>query len=51
MRCRNSRFPFVKNIMEMIMHVGILEQNSTNVGLSQFMMVSCVNSEWCEEKS
>jgi hypothetical protein len=48
---RNSQFPIVKNILEMIMHVGILEQNSTNVGLSRFMMVSHVNIEWCEEKS
>ena len=36
---------------EMITQVGILEQNSANVGLSQFVMVSCVTSEWCEEKS
>jgi len=35
----------------MIMHVGILEQNSTNVGRSRFMMVSRVNRGWCEEKS
>jgi len=35
----------------MITHVGILEQNSTNVGLSRFMTVLRVNSEWCEEKS
>jgi hypothetical protein len=49
MPCINSRFPIVKNILETITHVGILEQNSTNVGLSQFMMVSGVNSEWCEE--
>jgi len=41
----------VKNIQEMIMHVGILEQNSTNVGLSWFITVSHVNSKWCEEES
>jgi len=46
---RNSRFPFVKNILETITHVGILEQNSTNVSLSRFMMMSRVNSEWCEK--
>ena len=35
----------------MIMHVGMLEENSTNVGFSRLMAVSHVNSEWCEEKS
>jgi len=39
------------NILETITHVGILEQNLTNIGLSRFMMVSYVISEWCEEKS
>jgi len=48
--CRNSRFPIVKNILEPIMHVGILEQNSTNVGRSRFMVVSRVIRGWCEEK-
>jgi hypothetical protein len=33
------------------MHVGILEQNSTNVGRSWFMTVLRVISEWCEQKS
>jgi len=32
------------------MQVGILEHHSKN-GLSQFMVVARVNSEWCEEKS
>ena len=41
----------MKNILETITLVGILEQNSANVGLSQFMTVSHVISEWCEEKS
>jgi len=41
----------MKNILETVTHVGILEQNSTNVGLFWFMTVSDVNSEWCEEKS
>jgi len=41
----------MKNILEMVTHVGILEQNSTNVGLSRFMAVSHVISEWCEEQS
>jgi len=35
----------------MITHVCMLEQNSTNIGLSRFMTVSLVNSKWCEEKS
>jgi len=35
----------------MITHVGMLEENSTNVGISRLMTVSRVNSEWCEEKS
>jgi len=35
----------------MITYVGILEENSTNVGISRFMTVCRVNSEWCEEKS
>ena len=43
--------PFVKNILETITQVGILEQHSTNSGLSRFMMVSRVNGECCEEKS
>jgi len=43
--------PNAKNILEMITHVGALEQNSTNAGLSRVMAVTCVNSEWCEEKS
>jgi len=38
-------------MLETVTHVGILEQNSTNIGLSRFMAVSCVTSEWCEEKS
>ena len=41
----------MKNILQTITHIGILEHNSTNLGLSQFMMVSRVNGEWCEEKS
>jgi len=41
----------VKNILETITHVSILEQNSTNVGRSRFMTVSRVNRGWCEEKS
>jgi len=41
----------MKNILETIMHIGILEENSTNVGRSQFMTVSCVISEWCEQKN
>jgi hypothetical protein len=36
----------LKNILEKIT---ILEQNSTNVGLSRFKMVSRVNIEWCEK--
>jgi len=40
--------PIVKNILEMIKQVGVLGQHSTNTGLSWFMMVSHVNSEWCE---
>jgi len=43
--------PSWKKILETITHVGILEQNSKNVGLSRFMAVSRVISEWCEEKS
>jgi len=35
----------MKNILETITHVGIREQNSTNVGRSQFMRVSRVISE------
>jgi len=35
----------------MITQVGILEQHSTNGGLSRFMTVLRVNSECCEEKS
>ena len=34
-----------------IMQVGILEQHTTKVGLSLFMTVSRVNSEWCEDTS
>jgi len=41
----------MKNILEMVMHVGILKQNLANIGLSWLMMVSRVTSEWCEEKS
>jgi len=41
----------VKNILETITHVGILEQNWTNVDRSRFMTVSRVNRGWCEEKS
>jgi len=41
----------MKNILETITRVGILEQNSTNVGCSRFMTVSRVNRGWCEEKS
>jgi len=41
----------MKNILETITHVSILEQNSTNVGLFRFMTVLCVNSEWFKEKS
>jgi predicted nucleic-acid-binding Zn-ribbon protein len=40
----------MKNIQETITHVGILEQNSTNIGLPRFMTMSCVNceyEEWC----
>jgi len=40
----------MKNIVENIMHVGILEQNSTNVGRSRCMTVSSVNRGWCEKK-
>jgi len=43
--------PSWKNILEMITHVGIMEQNSTNLGISRLMTVSRVNSELCEEKS
>jgi hypothetical protein len=35
--------PSWKNILETMTRVGILEQNSTNVGRSQFMTVSRVN--------
>jgi len=35
----------MKNILETTTYVGILVQNSTNVGLSQFMTVSRVNIE------
>ena len=41
----------MKKILDIIMQVGILEQHTTKVGLSLFMMVSHVNSKWCEEKS
>jgi len=41
----------MKNILEKITQVGTLEQNSTNIGLSRFMMLSCVTTEWSEEKS
>jgi len=41
----------LKNIPETITQVGILEQHSTNGGLSQFMTVSRVIRECCEEKS
>jgi len=41
----------VKNILEMITQVGILEHHSSNVGLSWFVMVSHVNSAYYEEKS
>jgi len=32
----------VKNVLETITHVGILEQNPTNVGRSRFIMVLSV---------
>ena len=35
MPCRHSRFSIVKNILETITHVGILEQNSTNLSYSR----------------
>jgi len=35
--------------METIMHVRILEQNSTNLGLSQFMMVLHVKGKVVSE--
>jgi len=38
-------------MLEMITHVGILEQNSTKIGRSRFMMVSRANRGWCEKKS
>ena len=41
----------MKNILETITQVGTLEHHSTNVDLSQFVMVSLVSSEWCEGKS
>jgi len=41
----------VKNILETITHVDILEQNSTKVDLSWFMTVLLVNSEWCAGKN
>jgi len=39
----------MKNILETITQVSILEHHSTNVGLSQFVMVLRVNNEWCEK--
>jgi len=39
----------VENILEKIMHVCILEQNSTNVGLSRFVMVSRVKGKVVSE--
>jgi hypothetical protein len=45
------RNPIVKNVQETIMQVGILEQHSTNGGLSWFVAVSRVNSKCCREKS
>jgi len=39
----------VENILEMIMHVRILEQYSTNVGLSQFVTVSRVKGKVVSE--
>jgi hypothetical protein len=48
-QCRNSRFPIVKNILETITHVGILEQNSTNVGRSRFMTMSCMKRKVVSE--
>jgi hypothetical protein len=39
----------VKNILDTTARVSILEQNSTNGGVSWFM-VSRVNIEWREEK-
>ena len=39
----------MENIMETIMHVRIPEKNSTNVGLSQFMMVLCVKEKVVSE--
>jgi len=48
---RNSQFPIVKNILETKMHVRMLEQNSTNIGISWFVMVLHVTSEWCEDQS
>jgi len=41
----------MKNILEMKTHVGILEQNSTNIGVSQFVTESHLTSEWCEDQS
>jgi len=38
----------MKNIPEIKTHVGKLEQNLTNVGVSQFVTESRVTSEWCE---
>jgi hypothetical protein len=39
----------VKNILEMITHAGIMEQNSTNVGCSQFTTVSRVKKKVVSE--
>jgi catabolite regulation protein CreA len=45
----DSRFPIMKNILETITQVSIVEHHSTNIGLSRFVMVLSVNSEWCEK--
>jgi len=39
----------VENILEMITHAHILEQNSTNVSLSWFVTVSCVKGKVVSE--
>jgi hypothetical protein len=40
----------MQNILEMITQVGTLEHHSTNIDLSQFVMVWRVNSEWVKRK-
>ena len=46
---KDSRFPLLKDMLETIMQVGILEQHSTQFGLSRFVTVTQTKSHvWLE---